>query len=220
MHARSVVVGVAVGLVGLGAQVPAFGAPGPQVAFEDSSVVVDGLAPGAEAVLLGVGRGISGFLPYQVSFAELVTADAAGAVRLELERPMPEVSVWVAVALADGAYTLAAPEGSELRQVALPARAIPASLARLEDARRSLQVLWVRPVGSPPAEVSGGWTARVDDGSALDGDGGENRRLAVVLDLLAPIGASPAPPAKVAAGDVLVGVDVETLEVYAVRLGA
>jgi len=216
MRIRATVV-LWVALLTVGAEV--FAAE-PRISFEEQAVVVEGLAAEAEAVLLGVGRGVAGFVPYQMSVAEVVAADDAGAARLELGEPLPTISVWVAVALADGGYALAAPEGSEVRQVALPKRAIPASLARLEDTRRSLQVLWVRPAGDPPSAGAGGWTARVVDGSGLDGDSAEDRRLSVVLDLLEPLGTSPPPRAPVISGDVLVGIDLDTLEVYAVRLGA
>ena len=55
-------------------------------------------------------------------------------------------------------------------------------------------------------------------GGERDADGGENRSLQVALDHLTPLGTSPAPPETLASGDVLVGIDPETLETYAARL--
>lgn len=192
----------------------------PVVAFEEQAVVVDGLSPGGELVIFGFGRGVEGFVPFQIGFAERLTADAAGQVRFELPRELPTNSVWVAVDLAAGEARLAAPEDEEVREIEFPGRGLPASLRRLEDARASLEVLWVRPAGesADSATATGAWSGRVRDGSGLDGDEREDRRLSVRLDLLQPVGASPSTPEGLAPGDVLVGIDTATLEIYTFRL--
>jgi hypothetical protein len=56
------------------------------------------------------------------------------------------------------------------------------------------------------------------DGAGLDRDGEANSRLTLdVIDLLA-LGDSPPAPERLSPKDVLVGVDPQTLRVYAVRL--
>lgn len=189
----------------------------PVIHFAGEQVTVGGLLPGSEAVLLGVGRGVAGFVPFQVSFAEVLSADAEGVAVYTVEEPAPAASVWVAVAASDGSFSLAAPEGSELREITFPANGLPATLRHLNDDRSELQVLWVRPTGEAAVDA-GAWTARIVDGSELDGDSVQDRRLGVALDRLAPVGISPPPPSALTAGDVLVGVDPESLEIYAVRL--
>jgi hypothetical protein len=218
-HSRSLLLSSLIALLAPATLADETAAP-PTISFEEQAVVVEGLAAGADTILFGAGRGVAGFLPYQTRFSERRTADAEGTARFELAQPLPTSSVWVVVDLAAGGATLAAPEGSELREVHFPGRGLPASLERLEDARSGLEVLWVRPLGTAPepAEGAGAWGGRVRDGSGRDGDDREDRRLSVRLDLLDAIGASPPAPARLTAGDVLVGIDTETLEIYTFRL--
>lgn len=193
-------------------------AEGLTLELEEDVIVIEGLTPETEAVLFGVGRGVAGFIPYELRVAERLAADASGTTRFELSQELPASSVWVVVALADGELTLASSPGDELREVAFPGRGLPASLRRLEDVRASLAVLWVRPMLEAGSDAQGGaWTGRVRDGSGLDGDGREDRRVSVLLDLLEPLDSSPAPE-QLAPGDVLVGIDTETLEIYTYRL--
>lgn len=201
---------------------PLLAEPGdaPRVTFEEEAVLIAGLAPAADVALFAVGHGVAGFLPYQLGIAERLTADAAGEVRYELTRALPPSSVWVVVDVGAGTTSVAAPAGSEVREIPFPGRGIPASLRRLEDQRSALEVLWVRPAGdaATAAEASGAWAGRALDGSGRDGDEREDRRLSVRLELLEPLGASPPAPEQLAPGDVLVGIDAETLEIYTVRL--
>jgi hypothetical protein len=111
---------------------------------------------------------------------------------------------------------LAAPAGTPLYEVPFPTRALPATRRSLDDGRSGLYVLWVRPAS---VDLDGGaWAGVVLDGSGRDGDGAQDRRLQVLLDRLEPIGASGLPPETLGAGDVVVGIDPASLEIYAARL--
>lgn len=194
----------------LAAQVP------PTVRFDADALIAEGLPPGGSVAFFGVGREMVDFLPHRLAVWEVVTADATGTARLELERSVPAASTWAAVEMGGGEITLAAPPGTALREISFPTDALPAVLNRLDDGRSELTVLWVRPAAE--GEQAGAWGGAVSDGSARDDDGSQNRGLRVRLDLLEPLAASPPPPAAVAAGDVLVAIDPDSLEVYAARL--
>lgn len=202
---------------------PAAGQPTatpPRIAFEEHAVVVDGLAAGGRLVLSGAATGRDGYQRYLFRHEEVLTADATGAARLELERPLPAESVWFAVDLASGALAVAAPEGTDLREVAVPAGALRQALDGLDEERRYLYVLLVRAAAAAAApEEPGAWTMAVGDGAPSDGDGREDGRVSALLADLSPLGdAGPPPPAQLAPGFVLVAVDAMTLDFYAVTL--
>lgn len=188
----------------------------PILSLEESAAVISGLAPGGEAAVIGVGSAHTGFQPVETAMWEVVTADAAGTARLEVLTGVPTYSVWAAIDLGTGELALAAPAGTALHEVPFPARALPATRRSLDDGRSGLYVLWARPVS---VDTDGGaWAGVVLDGSGRDGDGAQNRRLQVLLDQLEPLGASGLPPAALAAGDAVVGIDPASLEIYAARL--
>jgi hypothetical protein len=193
---------------------PALCDAAPVITFEEEALVVAGASPNAAVAWIGVGRSHAGFTPQRLTLWQVVDADATGTARLELGRPVPAESAFVAVDLTAGEMVVAAPPGTPLREVDLPHQAVPAGLRTLEDRRSGLAVLWARPAADGTGTA---WGGAVSDGSDLDGDGREDRGVEVQLDRLQPLGASPAPPETLAEGDVLVGVDLETLETYAVR---
>lgn len=206
-------------ILGFGVVADAAPAAPPRISFEERAVVVDGLAAGGRLALSGAATGREGYVPYLFRHDEVLTADATGTVRLELDRPVPEDSVWFAVDMADGQLAIAAPDGTELREVALPARALRQALDGLDDERRFLYVLVVRPAAASAApEEAGAWTMAVGDGSESDGDGRQDGRVSALLVDLKPLGEGPPPPEKLAPGLVLVAVDAMTLDFYAATL--
>ncbi len=189
-------------------------AEAPVVTFEDSTVVVAAGQPAGRFALLGVGRLAGGYLPAQVRLGDLVVADALGDARYESAYGVPQPSVWAAVDLATGEVTLAAPgqDGVRLREV--PPRALRQELDGLDDRRRFLEVLVVRPDSAPGAGDGGAWLRAFGDGGDGDGDGATNGNLRVVPSLLEPLGDAPAAPARFAPGDVVVAIDPDTLEAW------
>lgn len=179
--------------------------------------MVSAVSPGGRVAIFGVGRGFNGYMGTLVRRWEvLADDDGDGVVRLDLAGPVQHKSVWAAVDLASGELALAAPVGFELREVGFPGRGIGAARKSLTDSRRYLDALWVRPGGGADA---GAWQAIFGDGGASDDDGVENRSVRAVVTAFSPIepGAVGAPE-KLVGGDVVVGVDAETLEIYAARL--
>jgi len=213
-----------VALVCLGAVpcfTPCFGAPTVLVGAE--SIQVTGATASGQVVVFGMTRRGAGMMTAVERIDEVVAADALGEALVELGRPVPERSVWAAVDLTSGEIALAAPAAFELREVSFPQRGIGATRRHLEDARRFLDVLLVRPVAAVPAgqdaaAVAGAWGRSFGDGGEGDDDGSLDGKVRVALADLAPLGTSPQPPSELGPGDIVVAVDATTLEIYAAKL--
>lgn len=143
----------------------------------------------------------------------LEDTDQDGIYELDLGRPVPFASVWVAIDLATGESAFAAPEGLPVRELSIAPKLIPATLDRLDVPLSMAEVLLVRP-------ATGAWGLRVGDGGASDEDGSQDGTLRAALASLWSVGDSPAPPGKVATGDVVVVLEPQTLNLLIVRLGA
>lgn len=185
----------------------------PEIAFEGEAVVVSA-APGARVALFGVGRLSGTPLPAQVRFAELLDIDGLGAARYESAYGVPTWSVWAAVDLASGEVAVAAPAGGELRWREVPRRALRAELDGLDETRRFLELLLVRPESAPGASDGAAWSRGFGDGGEGDDDGATDGKVRVAPWLLDPLGDAPAAPSRFAPGDVLVAVDPDTLEAW------
>lgn len=196
---------------------PAVSGATPTILFEESALLIEGASPGGAVAVMGLGRDRAGFLPHQLAVWEVVTTDAAGVGRVELGSPVPAESSWAVVDLAAGQVVLSAPEGTALREREFPGRGLHAALRTFDDARGSLVVLWARPDAGGTVNA---WGGAVVDGSDLDGDGRQDRAVRVLLDRLESLGGSAAPPPVIEPGDVLVGIDTDSLEIYALRLGS
>lgn len=201
-------------------------ADAPVVSFEEQAVRIEEATPNGRLVVFSIGKPRAHLMPLTARFEALVSADATGAASVELPRPMPVRSVWAVVDVESGEYVLAAPEAFGLRQVDFPGRGIGQTRRLLADERRFLDVLVVRPAaglpaGADPAAETGAWTRTFGDGGEDDGDGAADGKLEAPFDRLRPIGDSPAlPPGELRPGDVVIGVDPLTLEVYASRLAS
>lgn len=187
----------------------------PVIELEAEAVALRGLSPGGEAVLFALSREPQGYYTRVVERSEALVADALGEARFELGGAVPVRSVWVVADVASGALAAAAPEGSPLRTRELS----PGDLRRGPAGRRDrlvrslerLELLIVRP-------GVGGWRLSLHDGGAADADGADDGALSAALAELAPVGAAPAPPEEVAAGDRFVAIDPRTLDLFMLAL--
>lgn len=190
------------------------GTPEPSLSFEESAVVASGLTAGEKAVWFGVERRIDEELSTELARRQgLEPVAADGTARLVLDRPAASSSVWVAVDLKTGAYTVAAPEGyrvaravNRLPGLSLGAGALPDGIV---DPRPYVFGLVVRP-------GVGAWSFAGGDGGDQDGDGVVNGQSRFALDQLAALpGAaeSLAPPAKADSGDLWIVVDPRKMEI-------
>ena len=191
----------------------------PEIAFESAAVTFGGATPGGRVALFGIGRDRQDWTPRVTRLDDLVVADGEGAGRVDLDEPVIVRSVWAVIDVATGEYALAAPEGTELSRVELPAEGLGANLRFLEREGRFLDVLLVRPESGPEGEESAGvWGVAMGDGAGLDRDGEANGRLELDLASLYPFGDTGPAPLGLKPRDVLIGVDPQTLEVFAQRI--
>jgi hypothetical protein len=166
-------------LPALAAAQPPSGAPAPAITFQKTVVAVAGITPKGQALLFGVAREIAADdVATLVRRSQVLTDDDGdGTVSLDLGEEVPFRSLWVAVDLATGQVTAAAPAGYPLRLVSWRGQGIVRSSARadrVEDACTFAEVLLVRP-------GVGAWQLTVGDGSSSDDDGAADGRIAAAL---------------------------------------
>jgi len=200
-------------LAGVG---PGLAGTASKLTLAEQSLTGSGFTPGGPVAWLGAGREIEEYYATLVHPQGTVAADAQGAVTVPLDRPIPALSVWVAVDLTTGAYALAAPAGSAVRQVDLPPGAFRAGVGAgsdlLADRRHLIQALLVRP-------GQGAWQQTVGDGGEADEDGQGDGFVQFSLARMLPLAAAPAAPSKALTQDLLVILDVEKVEVSILHPG-
>jgi hypothetical protein len=189
----------------------------PVISFASEAVTVSGLTPGGKVVWFSVAREISERLATIVRREKIAAdEDNDGTVLFEIGRKVPFQSIWVAVDLATGTAAVAVPEGNSLRSVPLPAQSMGrgegAEPDWLQDTRGYVEILLVRP-------GQGAWGATVGDGGKDDDDGAYDGRLRAALPHLRGVGPSPpAAPERFKAGDVVLVIDPNLMEVSAHQL--
>lgn len=184
----------------------------PTIAFEAQRVLVSGVTAGSQLAWIGVGIRELEFVNQLERRSSIIKDDDAnGSIALEFPLPLTPRSIWAAVDLTSGEFSVAAPPGSELHEVSFPHNGIGATLNFLEDQRGFVELLVARP-------TIGAWALTAGDGGESDSDGDTNRSIRVDFDEMHPLGESPAPPDRLQPGDVVIVVDSMTFEFYAVRL--
>ena len=184
----------------------------PELVFSESAVEVTGLTPGGQVAYLTVWREQTR-IGTEVTLLDEVLADedGDGSVTLEMDRPLPALSVWAVVDVTTGARRIQSPADFEPRRREVrPGQFLqPTGLAQVDVPRA--EVLMVRP-------GEDAFRARLGDGGVDDQDGETDGRVALsAAELLRPARrppevAEPPFPARFQGGDVLVAVDPRTLE--------
>jgi hypothetical protein len=187
---------------------------GPQITFEENRVAASGLTPGAQVAWFSVAREPAPFVGVMVRREAILASDVVGTAVFELDAEVPLCSIWVAVDLASGEFTVAVPPDYPLRELNLPSGTVrngpKGKLDRIFKESHLIEVFVARP-------GTGAWVVTVADGSEEDEDGPANGTLSLALDRMAPVNASPPPPDEFAAGDVFVAIDPEAMAVAAVH---
>jgi hypothetical protein len=191
------------------------GAAPPVLTLEPQAVTASGLTPKGRVVWFSVAREISRRAATIVPRIELaLDDDGDGQVRLDLHQDVPLRSIWFAVDLETGEAGVTAPEEFGLQETALPARAIPAALNRLDLERRFLYAVLVRP-------GVGAWMLRAGDGGPQDEDGEPDGTLRATLASFTGLGPTPLPPpTHVSARDLLLVIDPNRMDFLRFRVGS
>jgi hypothetical protein len=190
----------------------------PEISFAAKSVAVSGVTPGGKVVWFGVAREISEHTATLVRRDRIVSDDDRdGSVRLDLDRTVPLLSIWVAIDLTTGASAVATPEGFPLRRLELPSESIhrggDGESDWVGDTRGFVEVQITRPGAS-----GGAWGIAVGDGGESDDDGLYDGRLAASLAGLHAVESSPEAPQRFSAGDVVIVLDPNRMEISLRRL--
>lgn len=197
-------------------------ADGLEIRVLSDGAEVTGASAGGEVAFLSVWREVNAQGGTEVTLLDksLRDDDGDGQVSFsvaDLERQIPELSVWIAVDVVTGEAAVATPGRFEPQMA--EAR-FPGASGRVELEVSRPVALWVRP-------GVGAFLAHVRDGEGRDRDRAANGRVALgPADFTRPPGrpdqarapgSRPGPPAF-SAGDVVVGVDAGTMAVVALRI--
>ena len=186
------------------------------VRLDQQAVVVDGVKPSGRVLVLGGTHERPGPYVLFTTIKEVLTdSDGDGVVTLDLNRPMPRFSTWLAVDLASGAT--ASVTGDKVVPTAEPID--KDQLVDGETAATGLRV----PTGNMCLAALvrpslGVWTATLNDGGSGDSDGEPDGKINMQIRDLEPAGSSAAAPATGLPGDLLAVIDIRTLKLTMVKL--
>jgi hypothetical protein len=189
-----------------------------RVKLETDAVVISGMTPKGQVVLLGVTREIGeDDLPTVRRHLEVLTdEDGDGAIRYPVAPDVPIRSLWAVTDLASGDHGAVAPERFRLQQVNWRGRGLERrqdGKDAVEDQRTLLELLVVRP-------KVGAWILRVSDGDPSDTDGVINGRLEGALEQMRPLIGSPPPPSVFQQDDLILAIDPAAMEITLVKVPA
>lgn len=196
--------------------VPAAADPPLTISFSEGAFVIDDLEPGAAVIVTTVERSSRNYVPWNERHDRwLEDEDGDGSVRLEIDREVPPKFAVIAVELGSGRFDVWTPEGSPAREIALPAHTLIEGagnrLEKLEDGRRYVELLWVRP-------GAGAWSLTLNDGDADDEGPASDGGVLTSPQAMDPIGDSGAAPEAFERDDLLFRVAPREMEYYAARI--
>jgi hypothetical protein len=189
----------------------------PVIHIAETQVVATGMTPGGRVAWFAFARERTDWTSRALHWEDASgLADGSGQTVLDLRRPVPVKSIFIAVDMSTGAFAASSPLAYPwAAQVPFPAAGLTlaadkVSVVSLRDGHQELEVLVVRP-------QVGAWRATVRHDDTQDDP---TPGVLVTFSALAPWGASPASPAPLRPGDVVVAIDPNTIEYFARQLGA
>ncbi|MGK2886968.1 MAG: hypothetical protein ACSLE8_19720 [Rhodococcus sp. (in: high G+C Gram-positive bacteria)] len=176
----------------------------PIVVFEPGALVISTAGPGEPVAVLGVNLVRRHGVARNERIKAIVTPDATGVARLQLDAPLSPFSRWAVVGLTTGGVCVVTPPGSPLRgRTETPDEVRPGQAGLVDllvTTRPNVELLVVSP-------KQGAWVLSSGDGYVSDADGKPNGQTTIRLDLLAPIDPSFQTLRTVKPGDVVVVIE-------------
>lgn len=181
--------------------------PPPVITLDEAGIIVSDLTPGGAVAVFGACRRSFDYYERRERYLEILhDDDQDGVVRFEVPEGLPWKSAWVAVDLASGERSIAAPEGWPLEEAAFGQAVSASPRAVVTAPATDLELLWVRPDSEAPSI----WTVAASDPNS--------QQVTVGPELFEPAGGTFSEPDGFAASDVLVAIDTGTLSVYSTRV--
>jgi hypothetical protein len=193
----------------------------PSLRFADAVVILDQGTPGGEVAWISVTRVPLGYHQRLEVRRTVSAADETGTATWEQERPPWLGSIWAAVDVESGAWVAAAPPGGRLRDRVLPAHAFQQNgSGELSSVHYPGHVVAEATVVRTGPSQAGTqiWGLRLTDGGQADGDAQYNGEITLQLSSMEGLTDATTAASTFAAGDVVILIDTDRMEVSATRL--
>lgn len=208
---------ILIGLVAMFAQVAlaADNIATPAISFDADSVIVSNITAAGKVVLIGTSLSMRRNLP--IARAERVVLsddDRDGTIRYKLNYPLPLRSIWIAVDFETGGWAIGGPPGYPVDIQPFPESSLHANAAgeidSLEQERHALQVVVVRP-------TEGAWQIFATQSRPANAEQAKHGKLKVVFEG-GKIFEGSKTLKQLKKGDVVIGLDSRTMQVFATRI--
>lgn len=188
----------------------------PTIALSGNSVRVDGVTPGGQTILFSASLRSSDGVIVQSCIARSLWDDDRDGSSLYSGRTIPLRSVWLAVDVETGRYTVATPTGFDLTPLPISSTAFRRDLdgiAGVYDLQElAAEVLVVRP-------GAGAWRLRAFEGGSGDADHLRNGRMSLPVESTTPVpGTTASPPRHLRKGDIIAIIEPNRLELFVVEI--
>lgn len=187
----------------------------PAIEFQGHVVHATSLTPGAQVLLFGVARDHDGFGAVIRRWTEVLTdTDGDGQVELDLGFNVPFQSIFAAIDLRDGHYSVASPSGFGAippKRAKTLRRGPKALVDRMSSPGPMADVVYVQP-------GSGAWKVQLSDGVTTDRDGVADGATMFALSDFSPLLPGLDVPQEFAPGGILIVIDAYDMDLYAQRL--
>lgn len=181
----------------------------PTVTVGVDRVVVTGITPGGEAILFGRSIAYQGGVPVLARHAASGKDDDSDGTVMWLFDEVEQRSIWVAVDLDTGDHAIGSPDGATPRVITVTPNDWRENDDSLDIRREYVDFLLVRP-------RKGAWALAVRQGSSRDADGRTDNNLRLRTPSMFPLHGKESPPPYAAKKDVLVIIDLFSLDVAVV----